>query len=134
HPERIPDAVEEFVRLYALVFQEGRRVTQDIDFHGCPFKEGDVVWLGLAQANRDPRKFDRPDTFVIDRSFTKHLGFGAGAHGCLGSHLARLELVTVLEEWLERIPEFRLAPGTRLMERGGQLMLLSVPLEWGVGA
>jgi cytochrome P450 len=132
HPERIPDAVEEFLRLYALVFQDGRYVTQDIDFHGCPFGEGDIVWLGLAQANRDPRKFENPDEFVIDRSFTKHLGFGAGAHRCLGSHLARLELATVLEEWLARIPEFRLAAGAQLSERGGQLMLLSVPLEWEV--
>jgi cytochrome P450 len=132
YPERIADAVEEFLRLYALVFQVGRYVTQDISFHGCPLREGDIVWLGLAQANRDPRKFEQSDEFVIDRSFTKHLGFGAGAHRCLGSHLARLELVTAVTEWLARIPEFRVAAGARLMERGGQLMLLSVPLEWEV--
>jgi cytochrome P450 len=130
HPQRIPDAIEEFLRLYTLVFQAGRYVTQDTDFHGCPLEEGDVVWLGLAQASHDPRKFERPDEFRIDRTFTKHLGFGAGAHRCLGAHFARLELVTVLEEWLARIPEFRVAGGAQLMERGGQLMLLSVPLEW----
>jgi cytochrome P450 len=130
HPERIPDAIEEFLRLYALVFQVGRYVAEDITFHDCPLKEGDIVWLGLAQANRDPRNFEQPDRFVIDRTFTKHLGFGAGAHRCLGSHLARLELITVLKEWLARIPDFRLAAGAQLMERGGQLMLLSVPLEW----
>ena len=129
-PERIPDAIEEFVRLYSLVFQDGRYVDQDIDFHGCPMKEGDMVWLGLAQANRDPRRFERPDEFVIDREFTKHLGFGAGAHRCLGAHLARVELIIVLEEWLRRIPDFRLATDEQLMERGGQLMLQTVPLEW----
>ena len=129
-PARIPDAIEEFVRLYALVFQDGRYVDQDIDFHGCPMKEGDMVWLGLAQANRDPRRFERPDEFVIDREFTKHLGFGAGAHRCLGAHLARVELIIVLEEWLRRIPDFRLATDEQLMERGGQLMLQTVPLEW----
>jgi cytochrome P450 len=131
-PDRIPDAVEEFVRLYALVFQDGRYVSEDLDFHGCPIKAGDVVWLGLAQANRDPRRFERPDEFVIDRPFTKHLGFGAGAHRCLGAHLARMELIIVLEEWLRRIPDFRLATDEQLMERGGQLMLLSMPLEWDV--
>ena len=47
HPERIPDAVEEFMRLYGLVIMDGRYVAQDIDFHGCPMKEGDTVWLGL---------------------------------------------------------------------------------------
>ena len=132
HPEKIPDAVEEFVRLYALVFQDGRWVAEDVDFHGCPMRQGDIAWLGLAQANRDPRRFERPDEFVIDRTFKKHLGFGAGAHRCLGAHLARLELITVLEEWLPRIPEFRLATDEQLMERGGQLMLLSMPLEWDV--
>jgi cytochrome P450 len=129
-PERIPDAVEEFVRLYSLVFQDGRYVNQDIDFHGCPMKKGDIVWLGLAQANRDPRRFDRPDEFVIDRPFTKHLGFAAGAHRCLGAHLARVELIIVLEEWLRRIPDFELATDEQLIERGGQLMLKSVPLRW----
>jgi cytochrome P450 len=132
HPERIPDAVEEFLRLYALVFQDGRYVAQDIDFHGCPMKQGDIIWIGLASANRDPRAFDRPDEFVIDRKGNKHFGFGVGAHRCLGAHLARSELVIVLQEWLKRIPEFRMANKEPLMERGGQLMLMSVPIEWDV--
>jgi cytochrome P450 len=132
HPERIPDAIEEFVRLYSLVFQDGRYVNEDIDFHGCPMKKGDVVWLGLAQANRDPRRFERPDEFIIDRHFTKHLGFAAGAHRCLGAHLARVELIIVLEEWLSRIPAFGLATDEQLIERGGQLMLKTVPLRWDV--
>jgi cytochrome P450 len=132
HPERIPDAVEEFVRLYALVIQDGRYVAQDVDFHGCPMREGDVVWLGLAQANRDPRVFERPDEFVLDRPSNKHMGFAMGPHRCLGAHLARTELIVVLEEWLTRIPLFRLDPTAPLVERGGQLMLKSVPLVWPV--
>lgn len=130
NPDQIPTAVEEFLRLYTLVFQDGRYLSKDVDFHGCPMKQGDVIWLGLASANRDPRQFDRPDEFVCDRMPNKHLGFGAGAHRCLGSHLARKELVIVLEEWLRRIPDFRLATDEPLAERGGQLMLLSVPLAW----
>jgi cytochrome P450 len=130
HPERIPDAVEEFVRLYALVIQDGRYVDQDIDFHGCPMKQGDIVWLGLAQANRDPRAFPNPDEFDLERGAARHLGFAAGAHRCLGAHLARLELVIVLEEWLRRIPDFRLATDEPIEERGGQLMLKRVPLAW----
>jgi cytochrome P450 len=131
-PELIPDAVEEFVRLYGLIIQDGRYVAQDVDFYGCPMKKGDLVWLGLAQASRDPAKFERPDEFVIDREFTKHMGFAAGAHRCLGSHLARSELVIVLEEWLARIPHFRLASHEGITERGGQMRLNSVPLAWEV--
>jgi cytochrome P450 len=132
HPERIPEAVEEFVRLYALVFQDGRYVDQDVDFHGCPMKQGDIVWLGLAQANRDPRMFPNPDEFDLERGAARHFGFGAGAHRCLGAHLARLELIIVLEEWLRRIPDFRLATAEPIEERGGQLMLKKVPLAWDI--
>jgi cytochrome P450 len=131
-PDRIPDAIEEFLRLYALVFQNGRYVAEDVDFHGCPMKKGDIVWLGLTSANRDPRKFERPDDFIIDREFNKHLTFSAGVHRCLGAHLARSELIVVLQEWLARIPHFRLATDEQLIERGGQLMLMKVPIEWDV--
>jgi cytochrome P450 len=130
HPEAIPDAVEEFLRFYPLLLQSGRLVTTDIDFHGCPLRKGDVVWLGLASANRDPRQFDHADEFVLERQNNRHIAFGAGPHRCLGSHLARRELAIVLEEWLGQIPEFELGEGVDIRERGGQLMLKSVPLVW----
>ena len=131
-PDLIPAAVEEFLRLHGLLIQDGRLVAQDVEIHGCPIKRGDVVWLGLAQASRDPRRFDDPTAFTLGRPFTKHLGFGFGAHHCLGAHLARAEMAIVLEEWLARIPEFRLASAEPLYERGGQLRLQSVPLAWDV--
>lgn len=129
---RLPVAIEEFLRLYSLLLQVGRYVATDVDFHGCPLSSGDIVWLGAATANRDPRIFDRADEFVRDRQVNRHLAFGAGPHRCLGAHLARKELLIVLEEWLARIPDFRLADDAVIRERGGQLMLLSVPLEWDV--
>ena len=130
HLERIPDAVEEFLRLYSLVIQDGRYVDQDVDFHGCQMKRGNIVWLGLAQANRDPRMYANPDEFDLERGAARHFGFGAGTHRCLGAHLARLELIIVLEEWLRRIPDFRLSTDEPIEERGGQLMLKKVPLAW----
>lgn len=132
-PARIPRAVEEFLRLYPLVFQAGREVQEATDFHGLELERGDVVWLGIGQANRDPRKFDDPDEFVLERhNANQHLAFGGGPHRCLGMHLARLELKVVLEQWHQRIPEYRIAPGARLTERGGQLTMPSLPLEWEV--
>ena len=59
-------------------------------------------------ANRDPRVFQYPDTFIADRSPNKHLGLGAGVHRCLGAHVLRVEAKIVLEEFLTRIPEFEL--------------------------
>jgi cytochrome P450 len=129
-PGDIPVAVEELLRAYPLLLQSGRLVTRDVEFHGCPLRAGDIVWLGLASANRDPRQFDHADGVVTDRASNRHLAFGAGPHRCLGSHLARKELAIVLEEWLARIPEFTLRPDAVIGERGGQLMLRTVPIVW----
>jgi len=129
-PRLTASAIEEFLRLYSLILQDSRHVARDIDFHGCPMKEGDMVWFALASANRDPRHFDRPDELVMDRPANQHLGFGVGAHRCLGMHLARRELTVAVEEWHARIPHYRLAEGAQLIERGGQLTLKSLPLRW----
>jgi cytochrome P450 len=132
-PSLTPKAVEEFIRVYPLVFQDGRLVKQDIDFHGCPMKKGDIVWLGLASANRDPRKFADPGEVVFGRpDANHHLGFGAGPHRCLGMHLARHELVIAINEWHKRIPDYQIATAEPLMERGGQLSLTTLPLRWKV--
>lgn len=130
-PECVPGAVEEFLRLYPLVFQAGREVQEADDSHDLPLSPGDVVWLGIGQANRDPRKFPDPDHFDLDRGNAhQHLAFGAGPHRCLGMHLARLEIRVVLEEWHRRIPDYRIRDGVELVERGGQLTIPHLPLEW----
>ena len=131
HPDEWPRALEEFMRLYALVIQDGRFAERDIEFHGCSIRRGDMLWLGLASANRDPRKFDEPDRFVMDRpNLNDHLGFGSGPHRCLGQYLAKAELLIALREWHEQIPDYRVADGVALRERGGQLRLVSLPLVW----
>ncbi len=133
NPEIVPKAVEEFLRANPLVFQAGREVAEDGDFNGLEVKQGDVIWLGVGQANRDPEKFPNPGEIHFDRdNSNQHLAFGGGPHRCLGMHLARLELRVVLEEWHKRIPNYRIAPGTELRERGAQLTIPSLPLEWEV--
>jgi cytochrome P450 len=130
-PALWPKFIEEAIRMYSLIIEDGRLVMQDTDFHGLPMKKGDMVWLGLAAANRDPRKFENPDVFDMDRpNLGHHLGFGAGHHRCIGMHLARAELIIALEEWHAQIPDYRVAKGFELRERGGQLKLMALPLEW----
>lgn len=132
-PALWPKAVEEFIRLYPLVFQDGRLVKQDIDFHGLPLKKGDILWLGLAQANHDPKKFEDPLAFDVNRDhINHHLAFGAGPHRCLGMHLARHELVIALTEWHKRIPDYQLGTAEQLFERGAQLSINKLPLTWEV--
>ncbi len=111
-PEVMTFALEEFLRSYAPVTM-ARLVAQDNDFHGCPMKKDDWVLLPFPAANRDPLKFEDPDTFVIDRQENRHAAFGLGIHRCIGSNLARLELKVAVEEFVKRFPRFELAGDTR---------------------
>lgn len=128
-PELIPSAVEESLRYYSIV-NPGRKLTQDFEIAGCPMKKGDMVLLDLAQANRDPRVFPDAGTFVVDRPENKHVAFAAGAHRCLGSHLARQELVIGLEEWHKRIPHYVIDGDQPVLEHGGMRGIISLPLRW----
>lgn len=112
HPEAIPRAVEEFVRVFPPVVALGRTCTHDVEVAGTQMKEGDFVMLNYAAASRDPRVVDDPTHIDINRETVLHSAFGVGVHRCIGSNLARLELKVTFEEWLRRIPEFEVRPGT----------------------
>lgn len=129
-PGLLPTAIEEFLRAYPLVM-EGRKLSRDIDFHGVQMREGEMVMLLLPAVMHDPEQFERPDEVILDRQKNNHLSFGGGPHRCLGSHLARMEMMVGLEEWHRRIPDYQLAcPVSDIIERGGQLSLRSLPLRW----
>ncbi|AHH19884.1 cytochrome P450 [Nocardia nova SH22a] len=106
----IPSAVEEILRIEAAVVP-GRRATRTTELGGVTIAEGDQLILMLCSANRDAAEFDDPGELVLDRSPNRHLSFGAGAHRCLGSHLARIELRLALEEIHRRIPDYALVDG-----------------------
>ena len=106
-PELIPTAVEEFLRAYAPVTM-AREVARTTDVGGCPMREGQMVLLSFPAANRDPEKFPDADKVLIDRKHNPHAAFGLGIHRCIGSNLARMEMVVALQEWLKRVPAFSL--------------------------
>lgn len=127
---RIPVAVEEFLRYFAIA-SPARVVRNDIEFAGCPMRAGDRVVLATWPANRDPRQFERADELILDRQLNRHSAFGVGIHRCLGSHLARLELRVMLEEWLVRIPDFAITPGVPITQHvAGAAGLDNLPLSW----
>lgn len=128
-PSLWPSAMEEFLRFYSFV-APGRKVTHDTEVGGCPVKAGQMVWLPLASANRDPAEFPDADRVIIDRANNRHLAFGAGPHRCLGAHLARQELLIGLTEWHKQIPDYRLDPDIPVGEHGGQVGLDNLPLLW----
>ncbi|MFB4305537.1 cytochrome P450 [Actinomadura sp. GTD37] len=129
-PDGVPDAIEEFLRVYAIVLP-ARKLTRDVDLHGCPMKAGDMVMLPLSAATRDPRAVPAASSVDLDRPPTRHLAFGAGPHRCLGSHLARLELQIALREWHARMPDYRITPGTEPLEHASLVLGLdTLPLSW----
>ncbi len=108
-PTLLASAVEEFLRAYAPVTM-AREVIEETEIGGTTFKPGEMVLLPFPAANRDPAVFEDADRVVIDRRENRHAAFGLGIHRCIGSNLARMEIRIALEQWLERIPEFRLDP------------------------
>jgi cytochrome P450 len=108
-PELMPLAVEELLRAYSPVTM-AREVMKETTISGCPVKPGNMVLLSFPAANRDPAMFPDADKVVIDRKENRHAAFGLGIHRCVGSNLARMEMTVAIEEWLKRIPDFRLDP------------------------
>jgi cytochrome P450 len=97
-PGCIPQAVEEILRLLPPSQYQGRFSVEDRAYEGGTIPAGFPVLLLTGAATRDPRAFERPDDFDIDRPPSVSIGFGHGVHSCLGAALARMESAIVIEE------------------------------------
>ncbi|MES2095653.1 MAG: cytochrome P450 [Pseudomonadota bacterium] len=129
-PALIPAFADEAIRLFGVV-NTPRLVVKDIAIGDAQFRAGEMVLNILCLGSRDPRKFDAPNAFDLDRKRTAHLTFSSGPHLCVGHVLGRAELRILTEEWLKRIPEFTATPGKPHAFRTGTVMALeSLPLEW----
>lgn len=131
-PGLLDGAIEETFRYESPLQSVGRVPRVDVTIGGRMLRGGRLVNLLLGAANRDPEVFADPNTFDITRDPNPHLGFGFGAHFCLGAGLARLEAKVVLPMVLERLPNlvlteqdvpWRTSPGFRGPAR--------VPVRWG---
>jgi cytochrome P450 len=107
-PDRAPAIVEETLRYDPPVQLAGRIALADMVIGGVEVPAGDVMMLLLAAAQRDPAEYEHPDVFDPDRKSVRHLGFGRGAHYCLGAPLARLEAGVALSAVTARFPRARL--------------------------
>jgi len=113
-------ASEEVLRYYAPVTM-ARKVIKDTEVAGCPVHAGDQMLLPFPAANHDPSSFDHPEEFRIDRAINRHVAFGLGIHRCIGSNLARLELLVALQEWLRAFPHSELDVLKRTTWANGQV-------------
>ncbi|MCU4666851.1 cytochrome P450 [Bacillus paralicheniformis] len=109
NPLLIESAVEECLRYESPTQLTARTASEDCEINGKIIKKGEHVYILLGAANRDPKIFQNPHVFDITRKPNPHLAFGAGAHVCLGSALARLEAQIAIPALLERLPKLKLA-------------------------
>jgi cholest-4-en-3-one 26-monooxygenase len=105
-------AVDEVVRWASPVIYFRRSITQDTELRGVKMKEGDKMTIWYPSANRDEDIFRDPFTFDVGRTPNDHLGFGGrGPHFCLGSNLAKMEMSSIYNELLDRMPDVAYAGG-----------------------
>ncbi|MCF3120770.1 cytochrome P450 [Streptomyces arenae] len=126
--------VEELLRFDGPVeLATWRFATEPLTIGGQEIAAGDPVLVVLAAADRDPARFDDPDTLDLSRRDNQHLGYGHGIHYCLGAPLARLEGQTALATLLRRLPDLQLAADpVDVRWRGGLIMrgLRTLPVEF----
>jgi cytochrome P450 len=107
-PSLAASAVEELVRYEAVVTVSQRFVATDVDLEGIPIPAGANITMYNTAANHDPDVFDRPECIDITRKPNEHVGWGYGAHFCIGAPLARLEGARVFETVARRYPDLEL--------------------------
>ncbi|MEU2551473.1 cytochrome P450 [Streptomyces sp. NPDC013313] len=114
NPSLVPAAFNEALRLWAPVHAWGRRATKDVTVDGTVIPAGAKVAILFGAGNHDPRHYDDPDTFLVERNPVDHLSFGYGPHGCAGQGLARLEAHAVIDALARRVQRLVLGPETRV--------------------
>ena len=105
----VPGIVEEAIRWTSPVQHFMRMAAEDTEIGGTQIAKGDWLMINYVAANHDPAVFENPRNFDAARPQNRHLAFGAGAHQCLGLHLARLEMKILFEELLDRLESVELA-------------------------
>lgn len=127
-PKKIPNAIEELMRAYGAV-TTFRTCKKEIEVRGVKFMPGDKIAMSTTLAGRDANEFDDPTAIRFDRK-PRHVSFGYGPHICVGMHLARREMRIAMEEFLARVPDFRLKPGHQVRCHLGMIQPVELPLVW----
>jgi cytochrome P450 len=108
-PAKVRPAIEEAIRFESPFQCYFRTTTKPTEIAGVPIGEEEKIYISVASANRDPRRWDEPARFDIDRRTVGHVGFGAGIHGCVGQMIARMEIEMLLLALRERVASIELA-------------------------
>lgn len=129
-PLKLMRSAEEMFRRFPVV-SEARMVAKDQEFKGVALKRGDMILLPTVLHGLDERENPDPWKVNLERRGISHTTFGGGPHRCAGMHLARMEVIVTLEEWLKRIPAFSLKAGAQPIYHSGIVAAVDdVPLVW----
>jgi len=133
-PQLLPGAVEELMRYLSVVDILYRYATEDLELGGETIGKGSTVVVSMLAANRDPQRFEDPDTLDIHRKARGHLSFGHGIHQCLGQQLARIEMRAGFEGLSRRFPTLKLAIPASEVKLKTDMNIYGVhelPVTWG---
>jgi cytochrome P450 len=129
-PLKLRRSAEEMFRRFPVI-SEARMVAADMRYRGVDLKKGDMILLPTALHGLEESENPDPWTVNLSRERMAHTTFGAGPHRCAGMHLARMEVIVTLQEWLKRIPSFRLADeGTPVFHSGIIAAVSNIPIRW----
>ncbi len=131
-PDLLPSAVEELLRFWPPVIHFRRTATVDVELGGVAMKPGDKVAVYHMAANRDPSVFDDPHQLDLGRANNDHVSFGFGPHFCLGAHLARRQVNSMLGELNRQLGRLELAGDPVRLQSNFQQGLKSLPVRWDV--
>lgn len=119
-PALADHAVEELMRRFSPS-NTARTLTRDFEYRGIQFRKDDKVYVAPVLAGMDERRYPNAMQIDFERKDVAHASFGAGAHRCPGALLAKLEIKVFLQEWLQRIPQFSVKSGEKVVFGAGQV-------------
>ncbi len=129
-PGLLPSAVEELLRFWPPVTHFRRTATIDVELGGVAITAGDKVAVYHVAANRDPEVFADPHRLDLSRGSNDHVSFGFGPHFCLGAHLARRQVSSMLGELNSQLGQLELAGEPVRLQSNFQQGLKSLPVRW----
>lgn len=129
-PKLVRSAIDEVLRYLGAVTNFYRTTTRDVTLAGISIPAGEKVLVLFAAGNRDPKRWDNPTEFQIERDARGHLGFGSGVHRCVGQMVARLELEIVLAALLEKVERLELVGEPKIRLNNSLRGLETLPLRF----
>ena len=129
-PAKVRPAIEEAIRFESPFQCYFRTTTTATEIAGVPIEGGEKIYVSVAAANRDPRRWAEPTRFNIERKTAGHVGFGAGIHGCVGQMIARMEIEMLLVALRERVASIELTGKPERLLHNTLRAVTKLPVKW----